>query len=169
MQRATHPAGLEADSGVCGSRTFARCLVAAAPTADRLFAPHTLQGHVYRSSTGKLERWFKPDWISLEHIPTPPVDYPQLKVRQGSRVGMAPAQQGAAGGGTAHAAASPLGKHGELETSQAGCGRRAAKRAQAVYVLRSCSCGLPTCLLPVPLVALPAANLHRRGGEAADV
>jgi asparagine synthase (glutamine-hydrolysing) len=36
-------------------------------------------GHVYRSSTGKLERWFKPDWISLDHIPTTPVDYPLLK------------------------------------------------------------------------------------------
>ena len=36
---------------------------------------------MYRSSTGKLERWFKPDWISLDHIPTTPVDYPLLKVR----------------------------------------------------------------------------------------
>lgn len=41
------------------------------------------QGHVYRSSTGKLERWFKPDWISLDNIPTTPVDYPLLKVRGG--------------------------------------------------------------------------------------
>lgn len=40
-----------------------------------------LQGHVYRSSTGKLERWFKPDWISLENIPKTPVDLPLLKAR----------------------------------------------------------------------------------------
>lgn len=66
----------------CGSRPLAHCLVAAAPTAGRLFVSHPApQGHVYRSSTGKLERWFKPDWISLEHIPTTPVDYPLLKVR----------------------------------------------------------------------------------------
>ena len=39
------------------------------------------QGHVYRSSTGKVERWFKPDWINLDHIPKTPVDLPLLKVR----------------------------------------------------------------------------------------
>ena len=30
------------------------------------------QGHVYRSSTDTLERWFNPDWISLDHIPHHP-------------------------------------------------------------------------------------------------
>ncbi|KAI3438337.1 hypothetical protein D9Q98_000770 [Chlorella vulgaris] len=36
-------------------------------------------GHVYRSSTGKVERWFNPNWMSLDHIPKTPVDLPLLK------------------------------------------------------------------------------------------
>ena len=39
-----------------------------------------LQGHVYRSTTGKVERWFNPDWINLDHVPKTPVDLPLLKV-----------------------------------------------------------------------------------------
>lgn len=35
---------------------------------------------MYRSSTDTLERWFNPDWISLDHIPTTPVDLPLLQV-----------------------------------------------------------------------------------------
>jgi hypothetical protein len=38
------------------------------------------QGHVYRSSTDTVERWFNPDWLSLDRIPTTPVDLPLLKV-----------------------------------------------------------------------------------------
>lgn len=34
---------------------------------------------MYRSSTGKLERWFNPNWIDLNHIPTQHVDLPLLK------------------------------------------------------------------------------------------
>lgn len=37
------------------------------------------QGHVYRSSTGKLERWFNPNWIDLSYNPTQHVDLPVLK------------------------------------------------------------------------------------------
>jgi asparagine synthase (glutamine-hydrolysing) len=44
------------------------------------FPRNHLQGHVYRSSTGKLERWFQPDWINLDHIPKTPADLPLLKV-----------------------------------------------------------------------------------------
>lgn len=36
-------------------------------------------GHVYRSSTGTLERWFNPDWLNLERIPTAPADLPLIK------------------------------------------------------------------------------------------
>ena len=34
---------------------------------------------MYRSSTGKLERWFNPDWLDINRIPHTPVDLPQLK------------------------------------------------------------------------------------------
>lgn len=34
---------------------------------------------MYRSSTGKLERWFNPNWIDLGRTPTQHVDLPQLK------------------------------------------------------------------------------------------
>jgi asparagine synthase (glutamine-hydrolysing) len=37
------------------------------------------QGHVYRSSTGKLERWFQPAWLSLDRIPSGPADLPLLR------------------------------------------------------------------------------------------
>ena len=36
-------------------------------------------GHVYRSSTGSLERWFTPEWLNLERIPTTPVNLPVLR------------------------------------------------------------------------------------------
>jgi hypothetical protein len=39
-----------------------------------------LQGHVYRSSTGKLERWFNPNWMDLDYVPRNPADLPLLKV-----------------------------------------------------------------------------------------
>ena len=29
-----------------------------------------LQGHVYRSRTGKFERWYNPKWLSLDYMPT---------------------------------------------------------------------------------------------------
>ena len=57
------------------------------------------QGHVYRSSTGKLERWFNPDWINLDHIPKTPADLPLLKVRPqaATAVGATPAWLSARG------------------------------------------------------------------------
>ena len=42
--------------------------------------PTPWQGHVYRSRTGKVERWFNPNWISLDYIPQEPADLPLLKV-----------------------------------------------------------------------------------------
>jgi len=36
-------------------------------------------GHVYRSTTGTLERWYNPAWLDLERIPTTPVDLPLLR------------------------------------------------------------------------------------------
>ena len=41
-----------------------------------------LQGHCYRSRTGKLERYFKPDWLVNDQIPTQPADLPAIKVRR---------------------------------------------------------------------------------------
>ena len=43
---------------------------------------------MYRSNTDTLERWFNPDWLSLDRIPTTPVDLPLLKVgrQRGSRL-----------------------------------------------------------------------------------
>lgn len=46
-----------------------------------------LQGHVYRSSTGKLERWFNPDWMDLNYVPHNPADLPLLKVGVPRRAG----------------------------------------------------------------------------------
>lgn len=40
-----------------------------------LFPP----GHVWRSTTGQFERWYKPAWLDLEHIPTAPADLPLLR------------------------------------------------------------------------------------------
>ena len=39
-----------------------------------------VQGHCYRSRTGKLERYFKPDWLMSDQIPTQPADLPAIKV-----------------------------------------------------------------------------------------
>lgn len=36
-------------------------------------------GHVYRSTTGQLERWFNPDWLDLERIPSTPCDFMALR------------------------------------------------------------------------------------------
>lgn len=36
-------------------------------------------GHCYRSRTGKLERYFKPDWLMSDQIPTQPADLPAIK------------------------------------------------------------------------------------------
>ena len=36
-------------------------------------------GHVFRSRTGALERYFQPDWLDVERVPTTPVDLPALK------------------------------------------------------------------------------------------
>lgn len=36
-------------------------------------------GHVYRSTTGKVERWYNPRWLDLNYIPTTPVDYTSLR------------------------------------------------------------------------------------------
>lgn len=52
---------------------------------------------MYRSSTGKVERWFNPNWMSLDHIPKTPVDLPLLKVRASGWVGT---HTGGRGGGT---------------------------------------------------------------------
>ncbi len=46
-------------------------------------SPHafvSLQGHCYRSRTGKCERWFKPAWIDEDRIPKQPLDLKALKV-----------------------------------------------------------------------------------------
>ena len=44
----------------------------------------SLQGHCYRSRTGKCERWFKPAWIDENRIPKQPLDLKALKVGAGS-------------------------------------------------------------------------------------
>lgn len=36
-------------------------------------------GHVYRSTTGKLERWYNPKWLDLDYVPTTPADLPLLR------------------------------------------------------------------------------------------
>jgi len=36
-------------------------------------------GHVWRSSTGQLERWYQPDWINMDHIPDNKVDLVALR------------------------------------------------------------------------------------------
>ena len=46
--------------------------------------PSLLQGHCYRSRTGKCERWFKPAWIDENQIPKQPLDLKALKVGAGS-------------------------------------------------------------------------------------
>lgn len=38
------------------------------------------QGHCYRSRTDKLERYFKPDWLMSNQIPTQPADLQAIKV-----------------------------------------------------------------------------------------
>ena len=55
-------------------------LIAAAP--QRCVTPLrlSLQGHCYRSRTGKCERWFKPAWIDENRIPKQPLDLKALKV-----------------------------------------------------------------------------------------
>lgn len=35
---------------------------------------------MYRSRTGTVERWFNPNWVSLDYIPQEPADLPLLKV-----------------------------------------------------------------------------------------
>jgi hypothetical protein len=41
-----------------------------------------LQGHVYRSKTGKLERWYNRPFINdPHHLPTGPVDLQKMHVR----------------------------------------------------------------------------------------
>ncbi len=42
--------------------------------------PNATQGHVYRSRTGKVERWFSPNWVNLDYVPQEPADLPLLKV-----------------------------------------------------------------------------------------
>ncbi|KDD76631.1 asparagine synthase, partial [Helicosporidium sp. ATCC 50920] len=36
-------------------------------------------GHVYRSTTGRLERWFRPDWLEPSHVPSAPTSLPALR------------------------------------------------------------------------------------------
>ena len=31
-----------------------------------------MQGHVYRSRTGEFERWYNPEWLRLDYMPTQP-------------------------------------------------------------------------------------------------
>ena len=31
-----------------------------------------MQGHVYRSRTCEFERWYNPEWLSLDYMPTQP-------------------------------------------------------------------------------------------------
>ena len=40
-----------------------------------------MQGHCYRSRTGKLERYYSPQWLDPERIPSAPVDYTAIRVR----------------------------------------------------------------------------------------
>lgn len=63
--------------GADGSVWFASEMKALQPKCETIdiFPP----GHVYRSSTGELERWYRPDWLDLNRIPTAPVDYPLLR------------------------------------------------------------------------------------------
>ena len=37
---------------------------------------------MYRSKTGKLERWFNPSWIQESVIPVTPLDLPAVRVRR---------------------------------------------------------------------------------------
>lgn len=41
-----------------------------------------MQGHVYRSSTGKLERWYNPKWLDEEYMPTAPLDLAAVRVSE---------------------------------------------------------------------------------------
>lgn len=48
--------------------------------------PLGIQGHCYRSRTGKLERWFKPSWIDETVIPRQPLDLTVVRVRTAAGV-----------------------------------------------------------------------------------
>ena len=39
-----------------------------------LVAHAPAQGHVYRSRTGKCERWFKPAWLEPSYMPSTPAN-----------------------------------------------------------------------------------------------
>jgi asparagine synthase (glutamine-hydrolysing) len=63
--------------GADGSIWFAsemKALQDACETID-VFPP----GHVYRSKTGKLERWFAPAWLDPLRVPSTPADLPALR------------------------------------------------------------------------------------------
>lgn len=60
-----------------GSIWFAsemKALISKCDTVD-IFPP----GHVYRSSTGTFERWFNPNWLSLDFVPTTHIDLGMLR------------------------------------------------------------------------------------------
>ena len=39
-----------------------------------------VQGHMFRSRTGKLERHYNPQWLDPERIPSGSVDYGAIRV-----------------------------------------------------------------------------------------
>lgn len=39
------------------------------------------QGHYYSSSEGKVKRWYTPQWINIDHVPSTPLDLTTIKVR----------------------------------------------------------------------------------------
>lgn len=56
------------------------CLIVSQQESASTAASVWVQGHCYRSRTGKLERYFKPDWLMSNQIPTQPADLPAIKV-----------------------------------------------------------------------------------------
>lgn len=134
------------------------------------------QGHVYRSTTGKFEQWFNPNWIDLNHIPSTPVDLPLLKVRgwrakhwagegRGVRqvhwasvVEAGRRSPGCVGRGGGHKAVRSSAEH-----------KAAVSKQSAPEHARAAGASQPARPAHSPSINLPAANLHRCCGEAAHV
>ena len=53
-----------------------------APSSHRCIVLAAMQGHCFRSRTGKTERWYKPQWIDQAHIPSAPADLGLIRVRR---------------------------------------------------------------------------------------
>lgn len=71
-------------------------LRAASPNADVTAAlttvtTATVQGHVYRSETGELQRWHQRQWITDEnHLPNKPADLQLIHVRSPGSLSLHP-------------------------------------------------------------------------------